>query len=776
MKSAAIKVLALVGVIATGSLAALQVRDSIGDLTTRAEAAVEPSSLVQQAEPAQAKPSVSDVPTQALADFAAEPTQAYPVGASVPAVRGQGGDEPAPLDQFVAQADGINPFASDRDSQVDPFGAAPQPLPPQTDAAPIGRASLDSLEADAADPFGEAALPEVRPAGTPSGVVPAVGYDVTPRGRLRESGIRQVAGEELVPLPEDPQANVGFDFELESPAPRQAAPRQDVPTLDFGEQLPEDNSTPPVDNFDMRLDAAPMQQAPSDFSQFGPEPELPESSFDQTAAAPSAFSDQPGTQNIAIPTQPTEDEFFGDATIDRSVPRGGISPHLDIRKSAPDRAVIGEPLVYEIRLTNTGSSPATNVVVEDRIPRGSKLMGTNPVAEMPESSKSLIWRFESIAPGQTELMKIRVEPTQAGSIGSISTVRFMAETAAETRVAAPVLEFQLVGPAEAQTGEQVNYQFEIRNTGDEDARDVVVRTLVPEGLSHPGGVDLEYPVGTVPAGASKTVDLPVQAVAESGDFRTQATLEFRGGQPIDSISPIRIIKQRIKIGRVGPRKRFVSSDVKFVNRIENLSIKDLSQVSVTETLPPGVSFKSASDGGRLTRDGRKVEWLLSELPAGEARDLSIAFIAEQPGVAESTVIARAADGSQSGVRAEMDIVGFAALKVEAEHPARPFARGEQVSMRLIIRNGGTAAANDVGTTVQIPDNLKLVSVNSPVKYSQTTPNLVTFDTVGAVGMGETIEVDLVFDAMAEGDARVRVQLRSAALSTPMVHDESIRVF
>lgn len=810
MKSAAIKALALVGVIATGSLAALQVRESIGELTTRVEA----SSMDAVASPQAAPESAPPAELTATADNGPTPLDELAAAAAEPigAVRGQGGDLP-PSGGQIAQSDLVDPFAADGD----PF-AAPAALAEPADATPIGRASLDTLNpAENADPFA-GALPEVRPAGQPPAVEPTVDYAVvpaTPSGDAPtdSSPIVQAAAQQPAPLAEDDMFSMELlPADVEEPGPN---------PFDFGGPLPEDDETLPGDaataaeppTFDLSggyEPAAPLAQQPEPAADFGPVPEptlddLSDDGFDLSplpnertavlpepmpAAAAVAEPELPPAGGLSLdaapspaaspnyapmPGRPAADDFIGEATINRDVPRGAVRPHVEITKTAPERAVIGEPLVYEIRLTNTGESPARSVVIEDRIPRGSKLMGTSPRAEMPEQSKMLLWRFDQLNPGQTEVVKIRVQPMEAGSIGSIATVRFMAETAAETRIAAPQLAFQLVGPGEAELNEEVTYQFQISNTGDEDARDVVVRTLVPAGLRHPGGDDLEYPVGTVPAGESKTVNLPVQAVETGDAFQTHATLEYRGGAPIDSVSPIRIIERRLSIGRGGPGKRFVGSPVTYKNAISNNSSSPLKNVRVTETLPRGVKFQSASDGGRLSPDGRQVEWLIPSIPGGGQYELSISFIPQQTGLAESTIAAVAADSSQAGIRAKMNVVGFAALKVDAQHQVRPYQRGEQVSMRVVIRNGGTAAAGDVGTTIEIPDQLRLVSVNGDVPYRKTAPNLVTFDTLDAVAEGESIAVDLVFDAIANGDARVRVQLQSAALDRPIVQEASIRV-
>src|SRR5439155_15185335 len=102
------------------------------------------------------------------------------------------------------------------------------------------------------------------------------------------------------------------------------------------------------------------------------------------------------------------------------------------------------PLVYSIVIKNVGVSEARDIVVEDRIPKGTKLTGTVPRAEL--TGKKLIWKIGNLPPNDQRKISIRVVPLEAGEIGSVATVNFVAEAAAETVVTAPRLEFELSAP------------------------------------------------------------------------------------------------------------------------------------------------------------------------------------------------------------------------------------------------------------------------------------------------------------------------------------------
>ena len=95
-------------------------------------------------------------------------------------------------------------------------------------------------------------------------------------------------------------------------------------------------------------------------------------------------------------------------------------------------------------------------------------------------------------------------PLEAGEIGSVATVNFVSEVAAATVVTAPRIEFELSAPRNVKLGQVVPFHFKVTNVGTGEARGVVIRDLIPEGLSHDSGNDLEYPVGRMAAGQSKS--------------------------------------------------------------------------------------------------------------------------------------------------------------------------------------------------------------------------------------------------------------------------------
>ena len=183
-------------------------------------------------------------------------------------------------------------------------------------------------------------------------------------------------------------------------------------------------------------------------------------------------------------------------------------------------------MIYNILVRNVGTSAAREVIVEDQIPKGTRLTGTIPRGEMADSR--LIWRLGEIPPGEEKKIAVRLIPTQEGQIGSVAKVSFVAEVAAQTSRRGPQVGPGIHRPRTGGAGRHLTYHFKIANTGSGDASQVFLRNILPNGLTHPDGSDLEYEVGTLKAGESREIDLTVNA-AQAGEFVNKAVISAGGG-------------------------------------------------------------------------------------------------------------------------------------------------------------------------------------------------------------------------------------------------------
>jgi uncharacterized repeat protein (TIGR01451 family)/gliding motility-associated-like protein len=81
----------------------------------------------------------------------------------------------------------------------------------------------------------------------------------------------------------------------------------------------------------------------------------------------------------------------------------------------------GNEFAYEIRVTNSGDSPAENITLTDELPTGLVYLGFTGDAEVSVSGNTVTWTIPSLAAGGSQVYTIQVQARQVGSI--TNTVR-----------------------------------------------------------------------------------------------------------------------------------------------------------------------------------------------------------------------------------------------------------------------------------------------------------------------------------------------------------------
>ncbi|MBX3443854.1 MAG: DUF11 domain-containing protein [Planctomyces sp.] len=560
------------------------------------------------------------------------------------------------------------------------------------------------------------------------------------------------------------------------PNVRSSIPQATPEPLGFDlDDEPAASSAPSDFELDDEPAAAPPPRSRSTIPNSPPATAVPEfgSQDDSPATEPAP---EPAASPRRNPSRVSPD-LIGDGVIDREVSTGPAQPQLTITKQAPSVAVIGQELEYSILVRNAGRSAAHHVVVEDQIPRGSECTATAPKCEA--ENKKLIWKLGTIAPGGEQLLRVRITPTSSGEIGSITTVSFSAEVAARTTIIEPQAAVALTGPKDVIVGESAPFQITIRNPGDIDLSGLIVRTQLPEGLNHAAGRDLELEIDELPRGKSRTVPLAPQATTK-GSWRPVVVLLHRGKELARATADLEVVESRLVISRTGPARRFIGRPAAFTNSVTNTSGKPLTDVTITETIPPGLELVKTPEGGRWDAARRTVTWVIRQLPAGATQNLTCTVAPKTAGALEGRVLAADSAGNRAEVATSLEVAGFSALNIDVSHDGRPIPVGDQVSLRFSVKNRGTAAAEEVQAVFELPDEVRFVNAEGPTAFERVG-NLIQFDAIRSVPAGQELQFDVVFQAekpTIAGDRRVRVSLHSHQLpkDKPLEQHQQIVIF
>tara|TARA_R110002095_G_scaffold49045_1_gene43341 strand:- start:1748 stop:4498 length:2751 start_codon:yes stop_codon:yes gene_type:complete len=461
--------------------------------------------------------------------------------------------------------------------------------------------------------------------------------------------------------------------------------------------------------------------------------------------------------------------------VKQSVQQKIQSPQMTIQKMAPPEAVLGQPFIYQVLVKNTGTTSAQEVVVEDRIPQGAKLTGTIPRAE--QINDRIIWRLGAMGPGVEKKISIRVIPEEAGQIGSVATVNFVTEVTSETKITSPQLTIKTDQPEAVKPGELTVVNYTITNSGTGDAKNVFLRSIIPPQFSHPGGDDLEYEIGIIPAGATKEVQLKLKAI-KPGSGKNISSVMGDGNLKVATEIPLKVIgnSEQFLLTRKGPKNRYLGHSGTYENVITNNSEKAVEKISVFESIPPGMKFVTASASGQFDPVRKVVQWDIPELAAGDSKVLTIELEPTDIGKMISTVQVVTDNNTKdsANLQSETTVIGQALLKMETSELKGPLEVGDKMTMQVQLINQGSASANNVEFRVKIPPELVFLSAKGPARYQQAGA-FVIFESTQELAAKQALNFELSLSARNKGDARVLVQVQSKQMEKPLSREEAIPV-
>ena len=342
------------------------------------------------------------------------------------------------------------------------------------------------------------------------------------------------------------------------------------------------------------------------------------------------------------------------------------------------------------------------------------------------------------------------------------------------------------GSGTVSPGDVIRYTITVNNTGNGDATQVSVNdfpdgngifmvgsvTATPPGVvltgNTAGDITVEAIFTTVSAGGSATVTYDVaipnplasgitqlvnQALIDSdqlpgfpSDDPSTPSPDDPTVVPIDAAPDIAVTKTN-GVSSVVPGETLT-----YTITIQNTGNQDAVNVTLSDVIPPGTGFVSASDGGAETPPGGGiVVWPLFNLPAGASvtRTLVVdVIIPPPPGLTMIVNTATAADDGSNGpdpnpgnnTGTDIDPLIYADVAVTKTDSPDPVIAGETLIWTLTVTNLGVSDATGVVLDDTLPAGVTLNSTSTPCAagFPCTIGNL-------AVGASVVVSIDVTVD-------------------------------
>jgi uncharacterized repeat protein (TIGR01451 family) len=480
---------------------------------------------------------------------------------------------------------------------------------------------------------------------------------------------------------------------------------------------------------------------------------------------------------IIRPPDPTAPSGSGIVLAQGETSVEWLAPAVALTHEGPPAVGVGQEVVYTTRIANKGKIESRSMTVVAPLPDGLRYVRSVPPA-VPDG-KQLVWTLGLLPPGQVHTVQAFYQAGPAGTVTScVSVVTEEGQrdqACVKTIITQPQLKLTLSAPPTGVVGAPVSYQITVTNPGTGPATNVKLTAVFDKGLKHESPaqtVTLDF--GTLGPGETKSATPPlVLTPQQPGPLRTTVTATADGGLTDKQEHVLTAQQPRLGVSLAGPRTKYADRRVEWNIHVRNPSDVPLANVVVRDRLPPELLYEGATQGGVFNNG--EVVWTLNGIGANSEKILQVTTrTAKAPGKTLHSVTATADPNLRATDEKPLEILGLAALRLEAVDIGDPAEVGKQVTYQVEVTNTGSLPANQVEIKAYIPDEMKVLAAPGPSLFT-LDKNVVTFAKVDALPAGKSLRYTIEVQALKAGDVRFRVELRSLALQAPVMEEESTTI-
>jgi uncharacterized repeat protein (TIGR01451 family) len=466
-----------------------------------------------------------------------------------------------------------------------------------------------------------------------------------------------------------------------------------------------------------------------------------------------------------------------------------------------DPVATGDTLEYVLRFGNRSATPQLTTEMVLTLPAGTTVLDAGGATLVADTA---VWALGTVNDGDAGERRLVVQVDDLGAAdplvrvasAEITSTTASARAAVVTQVEtiSPLALVMTATPDPVSLSDLLTYSLTVTNRGATSSAATVLRMRVPEGLYGtsgcnsvsddgvlPGacfaGRDIEWTLGTLGAGASRTVQfvgqMTVSGLADGYLMHANARAENASGARARAEVTTTVATNAALVLALDESADPVEAGetLEYVVRFGNRSASPLLTTMLSLTLPPGVTV--VDDGG-ATLTGNTAVWSLGTVQDGDAGERRLAVQVDFLGGPDPLVrVARAAVTSgvvaaRAAVVTHVDLAAAPPLSLVLTATPDPVGLGTLLEYSLTVTNTGAVDADGVVARMRVPQGMYSTSGCQAVSDDGTLPGAcaagrdVTWD-LGtlAAGASRTVQfVGLVTVAglpdgsLVRGDARV----------------------
>ncbi|MFN0195202.1 MAG: CARDB domain-containing protein [Planctomycetaceae bacterium] len=449
-----------------------------------------------------------------------------------------------------------------------------------------------------------------------------------------------------------------------------------------------------------------------------------------------------------------------------------VAPAVTVTWLKQGTVNIGQTCGCDLVVRNTSAVAVENVQIDAYFPITVRLQKTEPAAE--ESFDHLTWTVSQLAAGKEYKIHIEFVPNERGDLPLTAQVRFTSISKSSMTVEEPMLKLAVKGPKEISLGDPASQIVVVTNPGTGTTQNVVLECTLTEGLAHKNGNQFKLEVGSLEAGESRQIRLPIEAIL--GGTQTVKIVANAGGSLTDTTeSSIAVSAPSLELAVKGPGLRYLGRSATYTITVRNSGRAESSNIRVVHKVPTGFSFVSAGQGGRFNDADNTVLWFVGQLGQDESKEVTVELRATELGSQQHEVEALSDTGSPVTASTKTEVDGAVDLVVDVTEADDPVEVGSELAYEIKIRNDGTKSATNVMLNCTVPDGVVLQSAAGPSKYTSTLGE-VSFESIPVLKPGESAVFTVIVKGQTEGQHRLRAHLTSESITDPIIDEELTRFY
>ncbi|MDD5127548.1 MAG: DUF11 domain-containing protein [Dehalococcoidales bacterium] len=216
----------------------------------------------------------------------------------------------------------------------------------------------------------------------------------------------------------------------------------------------------------------------------------------------------------------------------------------------------------------------------------------------------------------------------------------------------------------------------------------------------------------------------------------------------------------LNILKEGPATVELDGSIEYTITVRNDGAETATGVSVTDTLPEGLTYVSSTPNGVVS--GTTVTWNVGTLAPNASSTITAKFTAAKVGSWTNTVKATSTEGVSAQASAPLTVTAQAILQLTKVGPATVY-QGQNAEFTITVKNAGKIAANNTVVTDTIPAGLTYISSapSASVSGSIATWNLGTL----AAGATSTIKLTCAAATVGQWTNKVEAVATDTAKAT-----------